>query len=93
MATAPTAHVPATSPSADGGLTAAELTDRHQATLDQALEAITTRAYWSPHPEHPKAYGENGTQSAEEGRAAFQALLNRPFELHQPGTDELVLEL
>ncbi|MGW0930440.1 phenylacetic acid degradation protein PaaN [Streptomyces sp. NPDC002644] len=90
MATAPTAHVPAASPSTDDGLTAAELTARHQTTLDRALEAIRTRAYWSPHPEHPKAYGENGTLSAEEGQAAFQALLGHRFELDQPGTDDWV---
>lgn len=31
-------------------LTAHELTAQHRPTLDQALEAIRTRAYWSPHP-------------------------------------------
>ena len=43
-------------------LTAHELIARHRPTLDQALEAIRTRAYWSPHPEHPKAYGEDGVK-------------------------------
>ncbi|KNE80753.1 MULTISPECIES: phenylacetic acid degradation protein PaaN [Streptomyces] len=65
-------------------LTAHQLAERHRPTLDRALEAIRTRAYWSPHPEHPKAYGEN---AAEEGRAAFEALLGRRLELDQPGTD------
>lgn len=70
------------------GLTAAQLIDKHRATLDQALEAIRSRAYWSPHPEHPKAYGENGSLGAEEGRAAFDALREGRFELDgQPGTD------
>jgi phenylacetic acid degradation protein paaN len=59
------------------------LAERHRDTLDQALETIRTRAYWSPYPEHPKAYGD-----AEEGRAAFQALLGKRFELDQPGTDD-----
>lgn len=56
----------------------------HRATLDQALEAIRTRAYWSPHAEHPKAYGES---APADGLAAFQALQGTRFELDQPGTD------
>ncbi|MGW8328267.1 phenylacetic acid degradation protein PaaN [Streptomyces sp. NPDC055897] len=62
-----------------------QLTEKHRPTLDGALEAIRTRAYWSPHPEHPKAYGETG---AEDGKAAFDALLNRRFDLDQPGADD-----
>ncbi|MFE7775498.1 phenylacetic acid degradation protein PaaN [Streptomyces sp. NPDC057445] len=61
-----------------------QLTETHRPTLDQALEAIRSRAYWSPHPEHPKAYGETG---AADGLAAYQALLGTRFELDQPGTD------
>ena len=61
-----------------------QLTETHRPTLDQALEAIRTRAYWSPHPEHPKAYGES---AAADGLAAFQALRGTRFELDQPGTD------
>ncbi|MFT2015874.1 phenylacetic acid degradation protein PaaN [Streptomyces sp. 796.1] len=76
-------------------LTAALLIEKHRPTLDQALEAIGTRAYWSPHPEHPKAYGstdESGrsTLSAGEGQAAFDALRGTRFELDQPGTDDWV---
>ncbi|UUN28057.1 phenylacetic acid degradation protein PaaN [Streptomyces sp. FIT100] len=61
-----------------------QLTETHRPTLDQALGAIRSRAYWSPHPEHPKAYGETG---AADGLAAYQALLGTRFELDQPGTD------
>ncbi|RII11273.1 1-pyrroline-5-carboxylate dehydrogenase [Streptomyces sp. YIM 130001] len=68
-------------------LTAHDLIEKHRPTLDQALETIRTRAYWSPHPEHPKAYGENGTLGAAEGKAAFDALLGHRFDLDQPGTD------
>lgn len=65
-----------------------QLLEKHRGTLDHALEAIRSRAYWSPHPEHPKAYGEGGTLSAEEGQAAFDALRGTRFELDgQPGTD------
>ncbi|WP_424888006.1 phenylacetic acid degradation protein PaaN [Streptomyces sp. XH2] len=73
------------------GLTTAQLTEKHRPTLDQALEAIRTRAYWSPFPEHPKAYGAEGavpgSLSAAEGQAAFEALRGERFELDQPGTD------
>ncbi|MER5343894.1 phenylacetic acid degradation protein PaaN [Streptomyces mirabilis] len=72
-------------------LTAHELTAQHRPTLDQALEAIRTRAYWSPHPEHPKAYGENGSLSMAEGKAAFDALLGSRLDLGQPGTDDWVV--
>ncbi|MER6915192.1 phenylacetic acid degradation protein PaaN [Streptomyces sp. NPDC000594] len=65
-------------------LTETRLTERHRPTLDQALEAIRTRAYWSPHPEHPKAYGES---APADGLAAFEALRGGRFELDQPGTD------
>ncbi|WP_245997609.1 phenylacetic acid degradation protein PaaN [Streptomyces armeniacus] len=66
--------------------------EKHRDTLDQALEAIRSRAYWSPHPEHPKAYGaasgKEGSLGAEEGQAAFDALRGTRFELPgQPGTD------
>lgn len=69
-------------------LTAHQLIEKHRPTLDQALETIRSRAYWSPHPEHPKAYGENGSLSLPEGKTAFEALLGQRFDLDQPGTDD-----
>ncbi|MFF5004295.1 phenylacetic acid degradation protein PaaN [Streptomyces phaeochromogenes] len=71
-------------------LTAHQLIAQHRPTLDQALEAIRTRAYWSPHPEHPKAYGENGSLDAAAGKAAFDTLLGSRLDLGQPGTDDWV---
>lgn len=71
-------------------LTAHQLIAKHRPTLDQALEAIRTRAYWSPHPEHPKAYGEHGSLGMAEGKAAFDALLGTRLDLDQPGTDDWV---
>ncbi|MFD7760000.1 phenylacetic acid degradation protein PaaN [Streptomyces microflavus] len=71
-------------------LTPQQLSETHRPTLDQALETIGTRAYWSPHPEHPKAYGEGGAPGslgAAEGKAAFDAVLNTRLDLGQPGTD------
>ncbi|CAL9514860.1 phenylacetic acid degradation protein PaaN [Streptomyces sp. enrichment culture] len=71
--------------------TAHELLRKHRPTLDQALEAIRTRAYWSPHPEHPKAYGEDGSLDAAAGKAAFDALLGHRLDLaDQPGVDDWV---
>ncbi|MCK7623864.1 phenylacetic acid degradation protein PaaN [Streptomyces sp. RS10V-4] len=70
-------------------MTAAQLVEKHRPTLDKALEAIRTRAYWSPHPEHPKAYGESAPQ---DGLAAFEALRGTRFALDQPGTDDWVGE-
>jgi phenylacetic acid degradation protein paaN len=68
-------------------LTAVQLIEKHRPTLDKALEAIRTRAYWSPHPEHPKAYGDN---AAGDGQTAFDALRGKRLDLDQPGTDDWV---
>ncbi|UGY92624.1 phenylacetic acid degradation protein PaaN [Streptomyces gobiensis] len=69
-------------------LNAVQLIEKHRPTLDQALDTIRSRAYWSPYPEHPKAYGaEHGSLSAADGQAAFDALRGRRFELDQPGED------
>ncbi|HEY5861592.1 MAG TPA: phenylacetic acid degradation protein PaaN, partial [Casimicrobiaceae bacterium] len=61
------------------------LFDKHRATLDRALAAIAERGYWSPYPESasPRNYGEG---AAEAGKAAFDALLGKPFALTQPAT-------
>ncbi|MEM5440331.1 phenylacetic acid degradation protein PaaN [Paraburkholderia diazotrophica] len=60
---------------------------KHEDTLQKALTAIETRGYWSPFPEvpSPKVYGE--TANAD-GEAAFNAHLNKTFELDQPSTSE-----
>ncbi|MER7800086.1 phenylacetic acid degradation protein PaaN [Streptomyces parvulus] len=71
-------------------VTAQQLIAQHRPTLDLALETIRTRAYWSPHPEHPKAYGENGSLDMAAGKAAFDALLGTRLDLGQPGTDAWV---
>jgi phenylacetic acid degradation protein paaN len=77
---------------------AAELFSQHEATLQRALTAIRERSYWSAYPENLKAYGGAGrpdgtgspgdtTQSATEGKAAFDGYLNHSFPLEQAGTD------
>lgn len=59
---------------------------KHQATLQAALDAISSRGYWSAYSEmpSPKVYGES---AAADGRAAFEALLGKRFPLQQPGTE------
>ena len=65
------------------------LFERHKALLDQALQAIAERGYWSAFPESPspKVYGEG---AADAGKAAFEALLNKPFPVTLPGADGTV---
>ena len=60
------------------------LLEKHRATLDGALNAIASRAYWSAYNEmpSPKSYGET---AAEDGKQAFTAHLGQRFELGQPG--------
>jgi len=57
--------------------------ERHQALLEQALKAIAERGYWSAFPESPspRVYGEG---AAEAGKAAFDALLGKPFPMTLP---------
>jgi len=62
---------------------ALSLFQQHEATLKSAIAAIHDRGFWTPYPEHPKAYGENGD---EEGKAAFSRMMNEDFkELLQEG--------
>lgn len=67
----------------------ADLFDKHQETLRRALDTIEERSYWSPFPEHPKAYGDDAPQLGEE---AFQALLGKPFEIDQPHDGYLAVD-
>src|SRR4051812_36613664 len=59
--------------------------ERRRELLDQAVRAVHDRAFFSAFPESPspRVYGET---AADEGRQAFEALLNRRFDLDQPGT-------
>ena len=65
-------------------MTPQSLFETHEATLRQAVETTRNRGYWSAYPEmpSPRAYGET---AAADGEAAFQARLNQPFPLEQPG--------
>ncbi len=62
---------------------AASLFHKHEALLNEAIEAIQSRKFYTPYPEHPKAYGETGD---EEGKTAFAKQMNEDFkELLQEG--------
>lgn len=56
------------------------LRERHRALLDGALAAIDSRGFWTPFPEIPsgKLYGET---ARDDGLAAYQARLGKPFVL------------
>jgi phenylacetic acid degradation protein paaN len=59
--------------------------DQHQQLLNKAVAAIKERTYWSAYPEIPsgKVYGETAKADAQK---AFEASLNKPFPLDQPGS-------
>jgi len=65
---------------------AADAFTRHRETLDQAVQAIGTRGYFSAYPESPspRIYGES---AAADGLAAFEALLGKELELSAPGSE------
>lgn len=54
--------------------------ETHRELLNKAVEAIHQRTYWSAYPEVPsgKVYGET---AKDDGQRAFEARLNKPFEL------------
>ena len=54
------------------------LVDKHQAVLDEAIDALATRRYYSRYPESPspKVYGES---AAADGLAAYQEHLGKPY--------------
>lgn len=57
------------------------LYQKHKDLLDDAMEALSTRQFFSPYPEHPKAYDQ---ELDAQGKDAFGRLLNLDFtELHQ----------
>lgn len=61
--------------------------ERHQALLQDAVDAVARRGHWTPYPEVPsgKVYGET---AHTDGKAAFDARLGKPFVLAQGATDE-----
>jgi phenylacetic acid degradation protein paaN len=56
----------------------------HSELLKKAVEVCRTREQWSAFVESPSTR-IHGEAAPEQGKAAFEAHLNRPFELDQPG--------
>ena len=60
------------------------LFEKHRQLLDQASSACATRRYWSPFVESPSRH-LHPDGAHESGKAAFESLLDKPFDLDQPG--------
>lgn len=70
--------------------TAMNLFEKHQSLLNDAIEALSKRAYYSPYPESPKAYAEDGDAKA---KAWISATMNNNYEgLDQTGASEFIGE-
>lgn len=52
------------------------LYQKHQQILKEATIALASRNYYSPYPEHPRAYAE---EADEKGKARFLAQMNNDF--------------
>jgi len=72
-----------------GQATPSDLYERHRDLLRRAIEAVETRAYWSPFPESPSGsvYGDT---AADAGARAFAATRDRPFPIEAPGAHRQV---
>ena len=66
-----------------------DLLSRHRERLDRAVEASSTRGYFSAFDESPspRVYGET---AAAEGKQAYDAWLGTDFPLRTPGSDGTV---
>lgn len=62
----------------------ASLTTRHAPLLAAAIDAVNSRKNWSPFRDSPSAKF-HPPQAPELGKAAFERLLDCPFDLDQPG--------
>lgn len=70
--------------------TASSLFEKHRSTLDAATAALASRGYYTPYPENPKAYPEDGDAK---GKAFISAVMNTNFsELLQPNPEQWVGE-
>ena len=68
------------------------LYDKHAEFLNKAVKAVRERIFFAAYPEHPSAenYGE---AAADQGRGAYEKLLNKPFEeLLQQGAEKRIGE-
>lgn len=66
---------------------AQQMFDSHRHTLDQAVEAVASRTFWTPYPESMRKYSEDAVKAAP---STFEALLNQPFTLNVVGSAQQV---
>ena len=57
--------------------TTGSLYQKHNKTITEAIAALADRGYYTPYPEHPKAYAE---EANDEGKEAFGKRLNKNYE-------------
>jgi phenylacetic acid degradation protein paaN len=65
----------------------ANLIAKHESTLEHAIDAVKTRKSWSPYKDSPSTK-IHGADKPGAGKAAFEARLNKPFEMDLPGITE-----
>jgi phenylacetic acid degradation protein paaN len=58
--------------------------DRHQATLDKAIDACNRRYSWTAYPESPSSK-IHGAEKPRAGKARFEAMLGKDYPLSMPG--------
>lgn len=66
---------------------AQQMFDLHREILDQAVDAISSRNFWTPYPESMRKYPEDAVKAAP---SAFESLLNQPFTLNGVGSTQKV---
>ncbi|MGP5712336.1 phenylacetic acid degradation protein PaaN [Vreelandella alkaliphila] len=66
---------------------AQQMFDLHRDILDQAVDAISKRNFWTPYPESMRKYPEDAVKAAP---SRFESLLNQPFALNRIGSTQQV---
>lgn len=66
---------------------AQQMFDLHREILDQAVDAISSRNFWTPYPESMRKYPEDAVKAAP---STFESLLNQPFTLNGVGSTQKV---
>ncbi len=57
--------------------TSMSLYTKHEELLEQAVKALHTRTYYTPYPEHPKAYP---AEANDKGKDWFAGMMNQDFK-------------
>ncbi|SEN66086.1 phenylacetic acid degradation protein PaaN [Vreelandella aquamarina] len=66
---------------------AQQLFDLHREILDQAVDAISSRSFWTPYPESMREYPEVAVKAAP---SHFESLLSQPFTLNGVGNTQQI---